>query len=220
MWLPWRRSRIELMDGPEENEKDLSEPSILSCRSPGLQTVVAALPSDGSCRVLDLGPAIGDNLTFVSSIAEALQIVDLFGVGSAEGDVDYANVDTGLATLRSLDRTKHRTFHLVFTWDMFDYLPEARAREVLEALGNLCRPGALLHAIVHATDTMPAIPTRYRILGDDRLACEPVTSDWRGAPNLPPATVERLLKGFHIEHSFVLRHGVREYVASRTAFEA
>lgn len=205
-----------MSDGPEENEIEAPEPSVLSVRSPGLQTIVAALPSDGSCRVLDLGPAIGDNVTFISSISEALQIVDLFGVGSTEGEAEYAAVDSGLATLRKLDRTKHRSFHLVFTWNMFDYLPEARAGEVLEALGNLCRPGALLHTIVNATDTMPDIPTRYRILGDDRLACEPVTSDRRGAPNLPPATVERLLRGFHVEHSFVLRHGVREYVAMRT----
>jgi hypothetical protein len=213
MWLPWRRSRIELIDGPEENEKDAPEPPILSCRSPGFQTVVAALPSDGSCRVLDLGPAIGDNVTFISSIADALQIVDLFGVGSGEGGAEFATVDTGLATLRNLDRTEHRSFHLVFTWAMFDYLPDARAREVLEAVGNLCRPGALLHAIVHATDTMPDVPTRYRILGDDRLACEPVTSNRRGAPNRTPAAVDGLLEGFDIEHSFVLRHGVREYVA-------
>jgi hypothetical protein len=70
--------------------------------------------------------------------------------------------------------------------------------------------------IVHATETMPDIPNRYRILGDDQLAYEPVTTDRRGAPNLPPAAVERRLEGFEIEHSFVLRHGVREYVAIRT----
>jgi hypothetical protein len=213
MQLPWRRSRIVLTEGPEENEKDVPGPSIFSSRSPGLQAVLAAAPSHGACRVLDLGPAIGDNVTRISSIAEAIQIVDLFGVGSAGSEADYSAVDTGLATLRDLQRTKRQSFDMVFTWDVLDYLPDAMATEVLKALSDLCRPGALLHAIFHASETMPDIPTRYRILGDDRLAYEPVTSNRRGAPNLPPALVERLLKGFHIEHSFVLRHGVREYVA-------
>ena len=37
----------------------------------------------------------------------------------------------------------------------------------------------------------------------------------RDNPDLPPAEVEKLLAGFRVEHSFVLRHGVREYVAVR-----
>lgn len=213
MQLPWRRSRIVLMEGTEENVQDVSGPSIFSGRSPGLQAVLAAAPPRGTCSVLDLGPAIGDNVAQLSSIAETIQIVDLFGVGFAGGEADVSGVDKGLATLRNLQRTKRRSFQMVFTWDTFDYLPDAMATEVLKALSNLCRHGALLHAIFHASDTMPDVPTRYRILGNDRLAYEPVTSNRRGAPNLPPARVERLLKGFHIEHSFLLRHGVREYVA-------
>ena len=219
MRFAWRRSRIELTDGPEENEEDVPGPSIFCYRSPGLQAVLEAVPSDGSCRVLDLGPAISDNVTFLSSIAEVLQIVDVFGWGSATAGAEISVVERGLATLRTLDRTRRRSFHVVFTWDLFDYLPEARAGEILKALSRLCRPGALLHTIVHATETMPDVPNRYRILGDDRLAYEPVTADRRGAPNLPPASVARLLEGFDIEHSFVLRHGVREYVACRTWHE-
>ena len=216
MRLPWRRSRIELADPPGEHEEDDPGPSIFSYRSPGLEALLAAVPSDGSCRVLDLGPAISDNVAFLSSIADVIQIVDVVGGGFVEGSADFPTVERGLATLRSLSRTRRRTFHVVFGWDLFDYLPEAMAGDFLGAVGSLCRPGALLHTIVHATETMPGIPNRYRILGDDQLAYEPVTSDQRGAPNRPPAAVERLLEGFDIEHSFVLRHGVREYVAIRT----
>ena len=217
MRLPWRRSRIELTEDPEEKEKDIPKPSTLSYRSPGLHAVLAALPSDGLCRVLDLGPAVSDNVEFISSIAELIQIVDIFGGEIPESGTQIAAVEGGLAALRTLCRSKGESFHVVFTWDLFDYLPETMSAEILKALSRLCRPAALLHTIVHATDTMPDMPNRYRILGDDRLAYEPATSDRRGAPNLPPASVARLLNGFHIEHSFVLRHGVREYVAAREA---
>ncbi len=216
MQLPWRRSGIELTDRSEENEADDPQPAIFSYRSPGMKAVLAAVPSDGSCRVLDLGPAISDNVTYLSSFAEAMQIVDLVGEGSSDGGAELPALERGLATLRALSRARSRSFHVVFGWDLFDYLPEARARDILEAVGSLCRPGALLHTIVHATETMPGIPNRYRILSDDRLAYEQVTTVRRGAPNVPPAAVERLLEGFEIEHSFVLRHGVREYVAMRT----
>ena len=194
-------------------------PAISSYRSPGLHAVFEAVGSDRSCRVLDLGPAVADNVAFISSFAEVQQIVDVFGEGFAGGSTEYSAVERGLETLRTLCRTRRRSFHLVFTWDLFDYLPETTSREVLKALSSLCRPAALLHTIFHSTDTMPDLPSRYRILGNDRLAYESVTSDRRGAPNLPPASVEKLLGEFHIEHSFVLRHGVREYVASLTGPE-
>jgi hypothetical protein len=216
MQLPWRRSRIELTDGPEEHSGDISGPSIISYRSPGVKAVFDAVPSDGSCRVIDLGPAISNNVAFLSSFAEAVQIVDLTVGVSVDGGNEFAAVERGLGTLRNLRREGSRSFDVVLTWDLIDYLPEPRARDILEAVGALCRPGALLHTIVHATDTMPEIPNRYRILDDERLACEPVTSDQCSAPKRPPAAIERLLEGFEIEHSFVLRRGVREYVAMRT----
>jgi hypothetical protein len=69
--------------------------------------------------------------------------------------------------------------------------------------------------IVFARDTMPTTPNRYRVVDPSRLAYEPATAELRGAPRLPPAAVEKLVQGFRIEHSFVLQHGVHEYVASR-----
>ncbi len=62
---------------------------------------------------------------------------------------------------------------------------------------------------------MAAVPNRYRIVDGARLTYEPATTELQGVPNLPPAVVEKLLKGFRVEHSFVLQHGVHEYVASR-----
>ncbi len=62
---------------------------------------------------------------------------------------------------------------------------------------------------------MAAMPNRYRIVDSARLAYEVATTEQRGAPALPPAAVEKLLQGFRVEHSFVLQHGVHEYVASR-----
>jgi hypothetical protein len=100
-------------------------------------------------------------------------------------------------------------------WDVLNYLSLDQIERMLRSVAELCLPNARLHAIVFATDTMAAIPNRYRIINSARLAYEPATTELQGAPNLPPAAVGKLLSGFRVEHSFVLQHGVHEYVASR-----
>ena len=120
-----------------------------------------------------------------------------------------------LSTLRSLVDRHRRSFSLVLMWDVLNYLSIEQAERLLQAVAELCLPNARLHAIVFATDTMAVVPNRYRIINSARLAYEPATTELQGAPNLPPAAVAKLLDGFRVEHSFVLQHGVREYVASR-----
>ena len=71
--------------------------------------------------------------------------------------------------------------------------------------------------MVVASDTMPASPSRYRIVDDCHLTYERSTTEVLGAPQMTPAAVQDLLRGFSIEHAFVLRNGVREYVAKRDA---
>jgi hypothetical protein len=120
-----------------------------------------------------------------------------------------------LSVLQSLFDEHRRSFSLVLMWDVINYLSVDQAERLLQSVAELCLPSARLHAIVFATDTMAAVPNRYRIIDSARLAYEPATTELRGAPDLPPAAVQKLLQGFRVEHSFVLQHGVHEYVASR-----
>ena len=191
-------------------------PRIATHRSPGLKEALTGVPSDGSCRVLDLGPAVADNLDFVSTFASRVQIVDLFGGGGQNAVAPAPDLERGMQALRDLVSSAGGSFHVVLAWDVLAYLPSHRVDNLIGALAELCRPGARLHAIVPTTGMMPAVPNRYRIVDAESLLYEPVTTDLTGAPELKPNTVDQLLEGFEIEHSFVLRHGVREYVATRT----
>jgi hypothetical protein len=212
MKLPWR-SRAEAVS-IEDPPPEPPGPSIEIHGSPGLEEAVRGVPGDGSCKVLDMGPSVADNVDFVSSFASYLQIVDAIERGPGSDDAQGAGLGR-LSTLQPLVKKHRRSFHLVLMWDVLNYLSPERAERLIQTVAELCIPGARLHAIVHSTDTMPAVPNRYRILGGSRLAYEPGTTDIRGVPNLPPSAVEKLLKGFRIEHSFVLQHGVHEYVAAR-----
>lgn len=212
MKLPWRSraGSVSIEDPPPEPPG----PSIEVHASPGLEEAIAGVPDDGSCKVLDLGPSVADNVEFVSGFASYLQIVDAIERGPWADDAEGAGLGR-LSTLQPLVKKHRRSFHLVFVWDVLNYLSPEQAERLIHAVAELCLPGARLHAIVYATDTMPAVPNRFRILGGSRLAYEASTNDLKGVPALPASAVEKLLKGFRIEHSFVLQHGVHEYVAAR-----
>jgi hypothetical protein len=213
MKWPWRSNpepTVKVEEDPPVSQGPL--PEIHS--SPGLEEALRGIPADGSCRVLDLGSSVADNVEFASSFASRLQIVDLLGRVASSGDV-IGGVSARIASIEGIGREYVRSFHLVLAWDVVNYLSDAQAKRLLQTVAELCLPGARLHMIVYARDTMPTVPIRYRIIDPARLSYEPTSADMRGAPHLPPAAVERLLTGFRIEHSFVLQHGVHEYVASR-----
>lgn len=184
------------------------QPVPVSHAAPGLDLVLAALPADRSWRILDLGPAVPDNVALLGPRAARLQIVDLLR-GRARGAESEA--------LASLASEESRSFDLVLAWDVLDYRSAEQASRLVVILGELCRPGALLHALITAVETMPAAPCRYRILADGKVRREVRAEGDMGAPNLTPADVEKLLEGFRVEHAFVLSHGVREYVARRSS---
>lgn len=213
MRLPWRTLRQEtaVLDVAHEPPPPQAETQ----PSPGLEAALAGVPSDGSCGVLDLGPAVAGNLDFVSTFASRVQIVDLFGARSANAAAPAPDLEHGMQVLRELVPLASETFHLVLAWDLLAYLPSHRIGDLIAALAELCRPEARLHAIVPTTELIPAVPSRYRIVDAESLVYEQAATDLRAAPELPPNAVDRLLEGFEIEHSFVLRHGVREYVATR-----
>jgi len=213
MRLPWRTRQQEM--AVLDLEPEPLAPRVATHRSPGLKEALAGVPTDGSCRVLDLGPAVAGNLDFVSTFASRVQIVDLFAGGGRNAAAPVPNLEPGMQALRDVVSSARGTFHIVLAWDVLAYLPSHRVDDLIGALAELCRPDARLHTIVPTTEMMPAVPNRYRIVDEENLVYEPVTTDLRGAPDLPPNTVDRLLEGFEIEHSFVLRHGVREYVATR-----
>jgi len=212
MKLPWS-SRVESA-GPEVIAPEPPDPVVDIHSSPGLEEALRGTPDGEKCKVLDLGPSVADNVEFVSSFASYLQIVDAIDRDPSASDLQGTGLGR-LSALQALLDQHRRSFSLVLMWDVLNYLSFDQAERLLLSVAELCLPAARLHAIVFATNTMAAIPNRYRIIDSARLAYEAATNEQLGAPDLPPAAVEKLLKGFRVEHSFVLQHGVHEYVASR-----
>ena len=56
---------------------------------------------------------------------------------------------------------------------------------------------------------------RFRIQGNDQLVYERRTAQERTGPRYTPSEVTGFLKGFRVDRSFLLRHGIQEYLFIR-----
>ena len=70
----------------------------------------------------------------------------------------------------------------------------------------------MIFSLISILKTIPAQPIRFRIVDEQNLAYEVRTAATRPAPRFAPAEMNDLLKGFRVDRSFLLRHGIQEYL--------
>jgi len=208
MKMPWN-SRVQTSAAAPESPPEEREPLSETHSSPGLETIVKGFPRGDGIRVLDLGPAVPENIAFLAGFADKVEVVDALR--------ESLDVRQAVRILQTLVPEHQGTIHLVLLWDFLNYLSPVEGAALVAAIAPLCRPEARCFAMVFTSETMPASPLKYRVADQRHLTYERSSTEVVGSPKMAPVAVERILSGFIIEHAFVLRNGVREYVAMRDA---
>ncbi len=195
-------------DDPESSSDETVEHG-----SPGLRKIFATLDPESAVRILDLGPAVPSNISTLSEFASHIRVAD----AAADLCAPIADDDDWSAISRAACLLPVETgeFDLVLAWDLFNYLRKDVSDALVDRIRLRCRSGARMFILIHEGSTMPAEPMVFGICGRDRLLYRSLTTKQTPSPKVPPAEVERRLEGFQVEASFVLQHGVREYVAIR-----
>ena len=175
-------------------------------RSPGLKAALTGAAARPGCRVLDLGPVVPANVAFLARFASHVSIADL-----SEDD----GGGPGTHHWRGRLAFAVGSFDLVLVWDYLNRLDRREARDLVDRLRSVTRAGAVLFLLIHEAPEMPARPVKYEILGEETIRYRPADGGSVAAPTILPAEVGRMLAGFRVDASFLLRHGVREYVAVR-----
>jgi hypothetical protein len=180
-------------------------------RSLALPSVFAALSRGYKLNVLDLGPAIGGNIERLSQYGCKLFIEDLYSSKTAN---EEASLDADFFN-RFLAPSDAAQFDLVLAWDLINYLERRELAHFGRWLRQSCRPGALLFALVSIHKTVPAEPIRFRFHDGDQLVYERRTAAERPGPRFAPWDLNSAFQGFHVDRSFLLRHGIQEYLFLR-----
>jgi len=183
-------------------------------RSLALPAVFAALARGHKLNVLDLGAALGSNVERLAEYGCRLDIEDLYASKSAPEGGGGLGPDFFADFLASAEG---RQFDLVLAWDLFNYLDRKELGDLGRRLRLCCRPGALIFALVSYHKMIPAQPIRFRFIDQDQdqLIYERRTAVERPGPRFVPAELNALLGGFQVDRSFLLRHGIQEYLFLR-----
>jgi hypothetical protein len=166
--------------------------------------------------VLDLGSAVGANVEFLSRYGCKLFIEDLYAalasrtVSGEEGDLAGPEFFAEFLSL-----TEDTRFDVILAWDLFNYLRRKELAYFGEQLRRYTEPGALTLALMSYHKQIPAQPYRFKIQDERTLVYDRRTAAERPSPRFVPYEVTGLLKGFQVDRSFLLQHGIQEYLLVR-----
>ncbi len=185
-------------------------------RSLALGALLQHLEEGRPYSILDLGPARAGNLDFWVPTARRITFVDYYrtwadrGFAKPEEGGSYVPLLTQLLSFPADAR-----FDIALAWDIFDYLDHAHVRALVDYIGRSCPPGALLLALISSAAVIPARPTVFQIRDREHLSYENGVPARKPSPRYQPRDIARMIPGFRVLNSFLLRHGVREYLFLR-----
>ena len=176
-----------------------------------LTAFLVLLSSRPGAQVLELGPAIGSNITFLG---------ERFGCKIHVKDL-YADLDRH-ASEAALDRLPEflagrvaefdETIDAVMCWDIYDYLLPEAAGVLAAGLTQALKPGGALLAFFGAGKPGESRYTRYVIEQGTHLRSRFSPGACSRQPSLGNRDILRLFAGLNLVDSVLLRSGAREVI--------
>ncbi len=181
-----------------------------------LNALYHRLDSQRRYNVLDLGRACSQNVEFFSQFCGKIYIEDLLSTLSS---FDYLSPEDGTsldAVFEYLLPYQSTTrFDIVFSWDLFNYLEPDSFRHLIGYLSRFCPPGALIFSLISTLESIPDKPGTYRIQDSETLQYPAPGTILRRCPCYQEPDLLRLMPGFRVCNSFLLRNGFKEYLFIR-----
>ncbi len=187
-----------------------SEP--VSHHSLGFRALTRSLRQEGGSSILDLGPALGQNIAFFGRYGCRVHVGDLHRSRLEVGVFDKENEHPERYFAKLLPLSEGESFDVIVAWDLLDYLVAPEVTGLIAHLRPTLHEGTLLFSTVSYQKEIPANPTRFRIADDEHLIYEPTGSGRRPCPRHKQPDLERSMPGFRIDSSYLLRNGMQEYL--------
>ena len=189
--------------------REAARPTMVEHASLAFQQLTQALRGRKGCRILDLGAPNEANVAFYSQFARKFHFEDL---ATTLADPTRPDLSQLLAGLRDT-----QPFDLILCWDTLNYLGREELQALALALVERMHQGSQLHAFISLLPAIPESPGRYRTLASNRLRYEPVCAGMKPNPRHSKADLERFFAPLMRTRSFLLRHGMEEFVFQQSS---
>ena len=163
-------------------------------------------------RVLDLGPAVGGNVSFFSQFSCKLYIADFFGNLHPRTPTIGDRAPFAETVDRLIPSTDGEPVDLILAWDLLNYLELDQISVLAERLAPLCRRQTMLFAMISTLKEISDRPLDYEIQDSSTLTYNADPRMRRPCPRYREPDLERSMHGFSVETSFLLRNGTQEYL--------
>ena len=206
MTLAWPKLEIEHAElGPTE------------FKSLGLELLRNEFKDGRKYHILDLGNAQGPNVEFFSQVPSRIHVEDLYhSWAHLPPRSEDANAFSAQELEALLTHDRATRFDIIMGWDLFDYFDADFIAVLTAHLRRHCRKGALLFMLTSTRREIPLTPARLIISNDEMLHYTPRSPETMDNPNHTPLAFEKMMNGFHLLHSFMLKNGMQEYVFTST----
>lgn len=205
-----RGRRVEVDRPPESSDGSLP--------SKALSRFLQCLAQRTSPVVLDLGPVVGSNVTFLGERLGCRFVVeDLFA------DLERFAREGRLADFAGFLETRFpqpdASVDGVLCWDLLDYLDKGSSQALGRQMARLLKPGGALLGFFATTPPVADLTqyTKYRIVDDRTLQHRTYRGSRPRQPVLNNRDIGRLFTGLSVTESFLLLTRTREILFRKPA---
>lgn len=206
--------------GQPESSPDVAagRSGVLLRPSKGLREFCGAIRSPEGLQILDLGAASQANVNFLTGLGHRLCTEDLYRCLELFSARSMVSADPALEIeqfFRENLRYEKALFDGVLCWDLFDFLPDALVKPLVEKLFELVKPGGHLLTFFHSGQPGELIPVcQYRICSPEQLQInERAPGKLRRAIN--NRGIESLFQNYASLKFFLTKDRLREVVIVR-----
>ena len=179
----------------------------------GFNTLFHQFRGNRKYKILDLGPAVGDNVDFFSQFRCRIFIEDLYRTLNS---FEYLTPDDGFSYAAVfeylLPYLKNTRFDFILAWDVFNYLDRDEFRHLILHLSQFSRKGTVLFSLISTLKHIPETPYRFKIIDSENLLYNCSSMNLKPGPRYEPSDLAELMPNFRICNSFLLRNGFKEYL--------
>ena len=181
-----------------------------------LAKLLTALTSREVPLVLDLGPVVGSNVSFLGEqLGCKLRVEDL------QSDIERLTRDQQLDTLGTFLEQRFAyepaSVDAVLCWDVLDYLDKPAATVLSRKVVEWVKPGGAVLCFFNMSSDPAPIYTRYVITEVDRLRYRTSPATYGRRTVYQNRDIDRLFAGLHVTESFLLQNKVREVLLRKKA---